>query len=114
MKVEDTKNRPALDLLNPEKTDTKPVFDPREPTGARPQQESADITHVILTNGHTIPILKGSFHYYVTTGQKPLPYVTFDTIAIGNPQHEQVCRIETMPVNIAGIAYYVNDDRNAE
>ena len=93
MKVENSKLSPRLNLLNPE--------------GARPQTDAAAVDHVMI-GGMWRRILPGSFHFYVTEGAKPVPFVQFDMVqcpGTGGVDPETYYRCEVFPTAIEGLAY---------
>lgn len=93
MKIEESKNGPRLNLLKPD--------------GVRDQAHAEEVSHVLLSDTGWVKIIPGSFHFYKTAGDKPVPFVQFDII--GDPvtgngggwKH----RIEVFPTAIAGLAY---------
>lgn len=93
MQVEDTEKDTKLNIMN---------FD-----GKKPQVDADKVSLVILTSGQVIPCIKGSFHFFVTKAERAMPFVQFDTNAIGNPNTDQVTRVEIFPTNMAGVGYYV-------
>lgn len=97
MKIEQSENGPKLNLLKPD--------------GIRDQASAEEITHVLLETEGWTQILPGSFHFYKTAGDKPVPFVQFDVI--GNPINgldNKKYRVEVFPTAISGLAYRVNDD----
>jgi hypothetical protein len=88
MKAEDSDKKSKLDIMSFE--------------GVKPQVDADAVTKVILSSGSIVNCLKGSFHFYITRGDKPMPYVQFDTEDIGTG----VMRVELWPTNVAGVAYY--------
>jgi len=96
MKVENTKVGPKLNLLSPE--------------GSRPQTDAADVDHVLI-DGTWRKIIPGSFHFYVTEGAKPVPFIQFDVVAspgTGGIDPENNYRCEVFPTAIMGLSYPVS------
>jgi len=97
VKIEESPNGPKLNLLKPE--------------GTRNQAHAADVTCVLLADDGWLPIVPGTFHFYKTAGDKPVPFVQFDVI--GNPgaawADSQKYRVEVFPTSIGGLAYRVED-----
>jgi hypothetical protein len=88
MKAEDSEKDSKLNIMN---------F-----MGVKQQVDGALVTKIILSSGQVISCTKGSFHFYITKGDKPMPYVQFDTEDIG----QGTMRVELFPTHVAGVAYY--------
>lgn len=88
MKAEDSDKDSKLNIMN---------F-----AGVKQQVDGALVTKVLTSSGKWISCLKGSFHFYITKGDKPMPYVQFDTEDISTG----VMRVELFPTHVAGVAYY--------
>lgn len=96
MKVENTEIGPKLNLLSPE--------------GARPQTDAAVVDHVMIA-GMWRKIIPGSFHFYVTEGAKPVPFIQFDMVqspSTGGIDPENKYRCEVFPTAIEGLAYPIS------
>mgnify|MGYP003606749741 CR=1 FL=1 len=91
MKIEESQEGPKLNLLKPE--------------GVRNQSSAENVTMVLLADTGWQPIVPGSFHFYKTAGDKPVPFVQFDVID-GNDK----MRIEVFPTAIAGLSYPCPDE----
>ena len=85
-----------------EESNGGPVFNLLKPDGVRDQASAADITMVLVSDAGWQPIIPGSFHFYKTKGDKPVPFVQFDVIDEGRKM-----RIEVFPTSISGVAYGV-------
>ena len=100
MKIEESADGPKLNLLKPE--------------GVRNQQAAANVTHVLLDGLGWTKIIEGSFHFYKTAGDKPVPFVQFDVTesptGIDGTRH----RVEVFPTAIAGLSYPVPADSDDE
>lgn len=88
MKAEDSDKDSKLNIMNFQ--------------GVKPQTDGGVVTKIILSSGTVVSCLKGSFHFYITKGDKPMPYVQFDTEDIGTG----IMRVELFPTHVAGVAYY--------
>ena len=97
MKIETSKNGPKLNLLQPD--------------GIRNQTDSRDVTHVLLDGIGWVRIEPGSFHFYKTAGDKPVPFIQFDVLATGDLPAGW--RVEVFPTAIAGLAYSPEDGDGA-
>lgn len=93
MKAEDSPLDSKLNIMNFE--------------DSKAQVNSAEITKVLTGSGVWINCIKGSFHFYVTKGQKPMPFVQFDTHDVSADPSRGEMRVEMFPTNVAGVAYYV-------
>lgn len=98
MKIETSESGPKLNLLKPD--------------GVRNQASATDVTSVLLDGEGWVAVVPGSFHFYKTAGDKPVPFVQFDVI--GNPASTNPMagkyRVEVFPTAIAGLAYPMTDD----
>lgn len=92
MKIETSESGPKLNLLKPD--------------GVREQTGSADVTMVLLDSAGWQPIIPGTFHFYKTAGDKPVPFVQFDVL----DESGKKMRIEVFPTAIAGLAYPTDDE----
>lgn len=88
MKAEDSATDSKLNIMN---------F-----VGVKRQVDGALVSKVLLSSGSWINCIKGSFHFYVTKGDKPMPFVQFDTEDVGAGQ----MRVELFPTHVAGVAYH--------
>jgi hypothetical protein len=96
MKVETSKIGPRLNL--------------KEPDGERPQADAAQVDHVLI-DGTWRKIIPGSFHFYVTEGAKPVPFIQYDMVSspgTGGVDPEHNYRCEVFPTAIMGLAYPVS------
>lgn len=96
MNIETSESGPKLNLLKPE--------------AVRDQTSATDVACVLLDGEGWVNVVPGSFHFYKTAGDKPVPFVQFDVI--GNPANPGVIgkyRVEVFPTAIAGLAYPVNE-----
>lgn len=86
-----------------EKTNIKPALDMTNPEGTAEQSEAAKIIGVWLNNGQSYDIVHGSFHYYVTDTERPVPFVRFDAY-VSSPVTNQtyVQHIECFPASLTG------------
>lgn len=91
MNIETSESGPKLNLLKPE--------------GIRNQTSASNVIMVLLDSVGWQPIIPGSFHFYKTAGDKPVPFVQFDVMSEGKRM-----RIEVFPTAIAGLSYEVDDD----
>ncbi len=66
------------------------------------QVDAGEVTKILLTNGNWINCIKGSFHFFITTTERPMPFIQFDTEDVG----AGVMRVEMFPTSVAGVAYY--------
>lgn len=98
MKIETSTNGPKLNLLKPD--------------GVRDQASASEVTCVLLDGEGWVSIVPGSFRFYKTAGDKPVPFVQFDII--GNPANGGIAlkkhRVEVFPTAIAGLSYEIGDD----
>lgn len=92
MKIETSESGPKLNLLNPD--------------GVRSQAHADDVTRVLLDGEGWVAIVPGSFHFYKTAGDKPVPFVQFDVPCdpVGGLSMKAY-RVEVFPTAIAGLAY---------
>jgi hypothetical protein len=102
MKIEESESGPKLNLLKPE--------------GVRNQQSAQNVTHVLLDGLGWTQIVEGSFHFYKTAGDKPVPFVQFDVpeSPTGIADTDQHYRVEVFPTAIAGLSYPVPVDSDDE
>ena len=102
MKIEESADGPKLNLLKPE--------------GVRNQQSAANVTQWLLDGLGWTRILEGSFHFYKTAGDKPVPFVQFDVAEspTGIADTNQHYRVEGFPTAIAGLSYPVSVDSDDE
>lgn len=91
MKIEISESGPKLNLLKPD--------------GVRDQASAATVDAVLLDGMGWVPIIAGTFHFYKTAGDKPVPFVQFDVIDNGKKT-----RVEVFPTAIAGLSYPCPDD----
>lgn len=95
MKIETSESGPKLNLLKPD--------------GVRNQANATEVTH-IMVEGYWRQIVPGSFHFYKTAGDKPVPFVQFDVVgnpATGGIDPDTHYRVEVFPTAISGLAYPV-------
>ncbi|UOW93412.1 hypothetical protein SEA_LABELLE_88 [Mycobacterium phage Labelle] len=92
-------------------TEKMPKFNPAQPDGVKPQASDELIT-AVLVSGEWIPIVPGSFKYYVSQPNpndkaKMIPYIQFDVEP--NPAFGALAgtRIEVFPQSVGGYAYKV-------
>ena len=94
MKAEDSKVAPVVDFRNPD--------------GVR-GQTNREITDVLI-GSNWIPFVPGSFHYYVTSGDraKAVPFIRFD---VPNWYEDELAgkRVEVFPSTVGGYAYEEED-----
>lgn len=92
--------------MNIEISESGPKLNLLKPDGTRDQASASDVTCVLLDGEGWVEITPGSFHFFKTAGDKPVPFVQFDVI--GNPanstRHGRY-RVEVFPTAIAGLAY---------
>ena len=96
MKIETSESGPKLNLLKPD--------------GVRDQASATEVTHVMV-EGFWRQIIPGSFHFYKTAGDKPVPFVQFDVVAnpaTGGVDPDNNYRVEVFPTAISGLAYPVS------
>ena len=91
MKIEISESGPKLNLLKPD--------------GVRNQASADNVDSVLLDGTGWVPIIPGTFHFYKTAGDKPVPFVQFDVIDNGKK-----IRVEVFPTAIAGLSYPCPDD----
>jgi hypothetical protein len=91
MKIETSESGPKLNLLKPD--------------GVRDQASAANVDAVLLADNGWVPIIPGTFHFYKTAGDKPVPFVQFDVVDNGKK-----IRVEVFPTAIAGLSYPCPDD----
>lgn len=94
-----------------EVSDSGPKFNLLKPEGTRDQGSGTDVSHVLLDGLGWRKIIAGSFHFYKTAGEKPVPFVQFDVMndpATGLATGRY--RVEVFPTAIAGLCYPVSDD----
>lgn len=93
--------------MNIEISESGPKLNLLKPDGVRDQTNAANVTAVLLDGEGWVNIVTGSFHFYKTAGDKPVPFVQFDTYGdpggIGDGSRKY--RIEVFPTAIAGLAY---------
>ena len=96
--------------MNIEVSESGPKLNLLKPDGVRNQTSGADVNAVLLDGEGWTAIVPGSFHFYKTAGDKPVPFVQFDVI--GNPANGELrkYRVEVFPTAIAGLAYPLSDD----
>lgn len=93
--------------MKAEQSNVAPLLDFRSPDGVR-KQTDAEITAVLIGNTW-MEIVPGSFHYYFTTGEKPIPFLQFDAI-LPDDCNNHISRIEVFPSVIGGYAYDIPED----
>lgn len=100
MNIEESVSGPKLNLLKPD--------------GVRDQARADNVSVVLLDGEGWVNIIPSSFHFYKTSGDKPVPFVQFDVI--GNPagilggHDDRTYRVEVFPTAIAGLAYELDDN----
>lgn len=96
--------------MNIETSESGPKLNLLKPDGVRNQASATDVTCVLLDGEGWVAVVPGSFHFYKTAGDKPVPFVQFDVI--GNPAGSGMGkhRVEVFPTAIAGLAYPVTDN----
>lgn len=97
--------------MNIETSESGPKLNLLKPDGVRSQTGSADVTSVLLDGEGWLSIVPGSFHFYKTAGDKPVPFVQFDVT--GSPSSTadfRKHRIEVFPTAIAGLAYPISEN----
>jgi hypothetical protein len=97
--------------MNIETSESGPKLNLLKPDGVRDQASATDVTCVLLDGEGWINVIPGSFHFYKTAGDKPVPFVQFDIA--GNPASPVPTgnyRVEVFPTAIAGLAYPITDD----
>lgn len=96
LKAEETEKSPKLNLLKPD--------------GVRKQADEV-ITDILIA-GQWMPIVPGSFHFYVTNdgkeNRKSVPFIQFDVPdgIFGN----RTKRVEVFPQTVGGYAYNVSEE----
>ena len=87
-----------------------PVVDFRNPDGVR-GQTNREITDVLI-GSNWIPIVPGSFHYYVTSGDraKAVPFIQFDVAEWCQIDDLIGKRVEVFPSAVGGYAYEKDED----
>ena len=96
MKIETSESGPKLNLLKPD--------------GIRNQANASEIDYVLLDTHGWVKIIPGSFHFFKTAGDKPVPFVQFDMLGSPTGHSSGVYRVEVFPTAIAGLAYERSDD----
>lgn len=91
MKIEESANGPKLNLLKPD--------------GVRDQAGASDVTYVLLDTHGWVRVIPGSFHFFKTAGDKPVPFIQFDMTGSPDGNTGGVYRVEVFPTAIAGLAY---------
>lgn len=96
--------------MNIETSESGPKLNLLKPDGIRNQAGASDVDCVLLDTHGWVKVIPGSFHFYKTSGDKPVPFVQFDMI--GDPANGggSVYRVEVFPTAIAGLAYPRPDD----
>jgi hypothetical protein len=89
MKVEDSAQEPKLNLLQPE--------------GQRSQGHAENVSDVLVNDLGWMPVIEGTFHYYVSQGKGGKPGVPFIQFEIADDGANKV--VELFPTSVAGIAY---------
>lgn len=96
--------------MNIETSETGPKLNLLKPDGVRNQAGANDVEYVLLDTHGWVKIVSGSFHFYKTAGDKPVPFVQFDMIGSPNGHNGGVYRVEVFPTAIAGLAYARPDE----
>lgn len=68
------------------------------------QVDAELVQKVILNNGTVLGVVKGSFHFFITTTERPMPFIQFDTHDLSEATAPM--RVEVFPTAVAGVAYY--------
>lgn len=97
--------------MKSEHTEVPPRFNLLKPDGIRSQGHAKDVTHIMLNNGQTYPIMAGTFKFYKVNSNTGVPYVTF--VVDPSPQDDwgptvwalRGKRFEVFPASITGIVY---------
>lgn len=91
--------------MKAEKSSHPPKFNLTKIDGQVPQRDADVISKVYLTSGATFDIVPGSFHFYTTPGDRPVPFIQFES-KIWN-ENSELCShiVEVFPASVAGIAY---------
>lgn len=96
--------------MNIETSESGPKLNLLKPDGVRNQTSGADVNAVLLADSGWVGIVPGSFHFYKTAGDKPVPFVQFDIkYNPANPNGFDRYRVEVFPTAIAGLAYPVSE-----
>ena len=90
-------------------TDQAPKFNPTAPDGVKPQAEDQFIT-AVLVSGEWIPIVPGSFKYFVAIPnpeqkERQIPYISFDVPNLPQFGALAAMRVEVFPQTVGGYAY---------
>lgn len=97
--------------MNIETSESGPKLNLLKPDGVRNQASATDVTTVLLDGEGWVAVVPGSFHFYKTAGDKPVPFVQFDVIGDpASPSKMEKYRVEVFPTAIAGLAYPVSYD----
>lgn len=96
MKIETNKNGPKLNLLQPD--------------DVRDQASASEVEYVLLDTHGWVKVIPGSFHFYKTAGDRPVPFIQFDMIGSPTGNNGDVYRVEVFPTAIAGLAYSRGDN----
>lgn len=96
MKIEESQSGPKLNLLKPD--------------GVRDQAGASDVEYVLLDTHGWVKVIPGSFHFYKTAGDKPVPFIQFDMIGSPTGNNGDIYRVEVFPTAIAGLAYLRGSD----
>jgi hypothetical protein len=111
--------------MQQEKTSIPPAANILRPEAKQDQANYHSITKVFMQNGTEYDIIPGSFKFFLTTGDRPQPYVQFKTILSHvekeivtgiNINRELALKLHTLqfwPVAIAGWAF-LDDDAESD
>jgi hypothetical protein len=98
--------------MKPEKTSELPAMNLFRPEDAREMVDSKEVTKVWLTNGKEFEVIPGTFHYFVTKGDRPQPFIQFQYEEwVGSPMkgESKVFTVEVFPVSMAGVGYLTEE-----
>ena len=91
--------------MNIEISESGPKLNLLKPDGIRNQANAANVEYVLLDTHGWVKIIPGTFHFFKTAGDKPVPFVQFDMACTPDGKPGGVHRVEVFPTAIAGLAY---------
>lgn len=105
--------------MKAEVTSQTPAFNLTKPDGTSPQTNAKTVTKVFLTNGMEYDIVPGSFNYFVTPGDRPVPFIQFKALTWVDNDNDEIITVadrvlhtfEFFPASVAGVGYPTEDEK---
>lgn len=115
--------------MKADRTTKQPAFNLLKNDGQAPQADNQVITKVFMNNGTEFDVVPGSFKFYITAGDRPQPFVQFQTwlshtisVESSNNDKDLMVRnvnwklhtVEVFPASVAGVAFLTAEEDTNE